>query len=138
MIGVGIIYFFFSNSTSSYNKTGISGKVVSSGVYNEYENYSDVLKEFTLDYNQAKKDGKQAYLISGDGKTVTISHYEETLLGRINLFVGHEAANLNIKTETLTSSILKPENNKIVYFINNKYYEFELKPNEKFYFIVEE
>jgi len=52
--------------------------------------------------------------------------------------VGHEAANLNIKTETLTSSILKPENNKIVYFINNKYYEFELKPNEKFYFIVEE
>jgi len=141
LVVAGIIYFSNKNSTTEYNLTekfGISGNVVSSGIYNEYQNYTELLWEFNKAYVESKAEGKKVYLIFGDNKEINLANYEEVLLGKINLFVGSTNSNLNIKKEEYVVNFIKPEGNNVRFSINSKLYEFKLKPDEKVYLIIKE
>jgi len=117
------------------------GRVLEYGVYNP-EN-TNKIDEFTQDYNQYAGEGKNLFFIYGDSSGITLVTYETVLNGIIR--VGN--MQIPISGEGKKEKQITPDDsNKITISlevledreISTKEYDFELKPGENFYFIIEQ
>ena len=130
-VGVGA-WFLFSNSSNSTGFT-ISGEVVESGTYDTNQGY----EQFSEKISQLEKD-ERLYFISREDNRATLVSFEEVISGGINLNLGSNTQELEVKKEEYTTQKMALEGNGAKIIINKKEYNFQLKPDQEVYFVIKE
>lgn len=114
-------------------------EVVDYGVYKEYDQTSmnSLIEKFTRDYSLYAGEGKELYFIYGNEAGVHVGAYQDVVIGSISINLGAEDTGLEITRESYTTTTYSPDADKKVKIkIDESSYDFELKPNQNFYFVI--
>ncbi|MEK6875645.1 MAG: hypothetical protein AABX30_03100 [Nanoarchaeota archaeon] len=118
-----------------------SENVLDYGVYQGKGN--ETLRDFTELYSQYAGEGKELYFVFGDKDAITVATYQDIIIGTIDITVGGESKpGLDVTEKKYASEdIIIEEGQTTVNVLvgaegNKKTYEFNLEPNQNFYFII--
>ncbi|MEK6875646.1 MAG: hypothetical protein AABX30_03105 [Nanoarchaeota archaeon] len=134
------VILIFSNSTKSYdltNQFNLHGNVVYSGTTQDLSS-SEFINKISQYYADNKKPNNDIYFIYGDKNKITVSNFEEIQKGKISVSLKNTEQSFQISDKKYSLQTIIPKSNNIDIILNNKKYNFELKDNEKVYFIIEE
>jgi hypothetical protein len=119
-----------------------TSKIVDYGIYNsELTTLDVVLKDFTSDrfapYFLKKTSDTGIVFIYGNKDNLTAVQYLESNTGTISATIGTGTTNWNaVGSYANTTSITELSGDKISVIILEKSFEFDLKENEMFYFVI--
>jgi len=115
-------------------------KIIDYGIYNQ-GNIDEIIRNFTdlfVDYaSKNKQEDFDLTIIQGDNESVDITTYSKASEGEIFAFIGEEPFTITPKENFVpVTQNLNPGEGKIKLKLLENEYNFDIKSNENFYFIM--
>jgi len=117
-----------------------SFKIVDYGIYND-QNLTEIMNNFVDNYSQyfmQRTNSANIIFVYGNRTNLNAAKYDEANSGKVTANIGSSSAGVwtNADFVNRTSIIVNPSDNAINVTIFNKPYNFTLKDNEMFYFVI--